>query len=249
MDFKKCYDAIVARALNDTTRSKQTGVFELHHIVPKCLGGGDEASNLVLLTPREHFICHLLLWRNDRSNYRLFASLLFFKQNTHVKNSRTYAEIREQHILFMKESNPSKFLSEASKKSKSEKLSAYSKNRSPEHLAAISAGRQGQQTRLGAVLTGETKATISNSLKDYFKHNQVSAETREKIAAANRGRVYSDDVKAKWAEAAKRRKKYKCPLCDHMPVDGGNFSKHLKKQHGLNKDEIDEIKATIAQPH
>lgn len=35
--------------------------YEKHHIIPKSLGGNNLQSNLVLLTGREHYICHLLL--------------------------------------------------------------------------------------------------------------------------------------------------------------------------------------------
>ena len=34
---------------------------ERHHIVPECLGGSDDDSNMVALTAKQHFICHLLL--------------------------------------------------------------------------------------------------------------------------------------------------------------------------------------------
>jgi len=34
---------------------------ERHHIIPRCLGGSNALDNIVSLTPREHFICHLLL--------------------------------------------------------------------------------------------------------------------------------------------------------------------------------------------
>jgi hypothetical protein len=37
------------------------GYCEKHHILPKCLGGSNDKLNLVQLTAREHFICHLLL--------------------------------------------------------------------------------------------------------------------------------------------------------------------------------------------
>ena len=37
------------------------GYFELHHITPKAAGGTNDSSNLVKLTAREHFLCHLLL--------------------------------------------------------------------------------------------------------------------------------------------------------------------------------------------
>ena len=34
---------------------------EKHHILPKCLGGTDESSNIVILPARAHIICHYLL--------------------------------------------------------------------------------------------------------------------------------------------------------------------------------------------
>ena len=34
---------------------------EKHHIIPRCIGGSDHKENLVSLTAREHFVCHLLL--------------------------------------------------------------------------------------------------------------------------------------------------------------------------------------------
>jgi hypothetical protein len=53
------YIDIVERARN---RILADGVyFERHHVIPKSLGGGNSAYNLVKLTAREHFICHRLL--------------------------------------------------------------------------------------------------------------------------------------------------------------------------------------------
>mgnify|MGYP002507823839 CR=1 FL=1 len=37
--------------------------YERHHILPRSLGGLDVAENLIKLTPREHFIAHILLWK------------------------------------------------------------------------------------------------------------------------------------------------------------------------------------------
>ena len=36
-------------------------ISEAHHIIPKSLGGSNQVSNIVFLTPREHFIAHALL--------------------------------------------------------------------------------------------------------------------------------------------------------------------------------------------
>ena len=41
-------------------RSKYT---EVHHIIPKYIGGGNEPSNLIELDVRQHKIAHWLLWK------------------------------------------------------------------------------------------------------------------------------------------------------------------------------------------
>lgn len=41
--------------------NKYTGNGEWHHIIPFSLGGTDEPSNMVYVSPREHYILHLLL--------------------------------------------------------------------------------------------------------------------------------------------------------------------------------------------
>jgi hypothetical protein len=43
---------------------------EKHHIIPKSLGGNNSKDNLVSLTAREHFICHLLLPKMVDSTYK-----------------------------------------------------------------------------------------------------------------------------------------------------------------------------------
>lgn len=57
--YKKWYDLIIERA--NTRDAKSMEVYEKHHILPKSLGGNDKKENIVILTPKEHYICHLLL--------------------------------------------------------------------------------------------------------------------------------------------------------------------------------------------
>jgi hypothetical protein len=230
MNYISIYNNIISFAKN-FNRSKSSGIFEKHHILPKCLGGTNEITNLVLLTPREHFVAHLLLWKNDKTNYKLFAPLLYFKKNKHIKNSRTFSEIRVQHILFMKTHNPSKYLSQESKRSKSEKLSEYASNRSVETRSKISKAALGKQKRLGAVLAPSSKIKISDSLKEYFSTVGVSDIARKNISVALTGYKHSDTSKQIWSIAAKNRRKYDCPECDTVQLDGGNFSRHMKLKH------------------
>jgi hypothetical protein len=63
MNYEKIYYQIINKS-KDLDRSKGFGqYYEDHHIIPKSLGGSDENSNMVLLTAREHFICHWLLYK------------------------------------------------------------------------------------------------------------------------------------------------------------------------------------------
>lgn len=67
MDYEKHYYALTNRA---STRIID-GYTEKHHIKPKCLGGTDDGSNLVRLTPEEHYLAHQLLVKIYPSNRKL----------------------------------------------------------------------------------------------------------------------------------------------------------------------------------
>jgi hypothetical protein len=57
MDYHAIYNNIV-------TNAQIRGIGdERHHIIPKSCGGSNHVENLVLLTYREHYICHCLLVR------------------------------------------------------------------------------------------------------------------------------------------------------------------------------------------
>lgn len=59
--YTKTYHQIIAHA--QQRDPSNLGYLEKHHIIPKSLGGSNARDNLVLLTAREHFICHRLLIR------------------------------------------------------------------------------------------------------------------------------------------------------------------------------------------
>lgn len=67
MDYEKHYNNLIhSRQIQQEHRKhqKKSGeYFETHHILPKCLGGNNDPINLILLTGREHFIAHKLLWK------------------------------------------------------------------------------------------------------------------------------------------------------------------------------------------
>ena len=42
-------------------------IVEVHHILPRSMGGTDETSNLIALTPKQHYEAHYLLWKAYRN--------------------------------------------------------------------------------------------------------------------------------------------------------------------------------------
>lgn len=76
MDYEKLYNNIINNAIKQVRSKSKTAYFEAHHIFPKCLGGTDEKENIVLLTAKEHFICHHLLtkiYQHDKLHFAFWS--------------------------------------------------------------------------------------------------------------------------------------------------------------------------------
>lgn len=96
MNYQKIYNGLVEKAkVRGLDKSKHEGYFEIHHIVPRCLGGSNDESNLVMLNLREHLIAHLLLWKAYPDNYKLvYAARMMSTKNGMRLNSRLYESIK-----------------------------------------------------------------------------------------------------------------------------------------------------------
>lgn len=105
--YGKIYYNLISKVQTEN-RSKKDRYFESHHILPKSLGGTNQKTNLVLLTPREHYIAHLLLVRcvEKKSVYKMISALIRFKKQ--ASSSRSYSLFRITLSKYSKgELNPS----------------------------------------------------------------------------------------------------------------------------------------------
>ena len=145
---------------------------EKHHIVPKCLGGTDEESNLVLLTAREHIIAHMLLSCINPGNLKLLFAVtkMFFIGKT--KRLDGITKISTRLLSYFKE--------ESSKAQLGKRLSSS-------HITHLS------QSHTGNILSTETKlklektryrltimgpdGAIYNSIKECSKINNIPETT------------------------------------------------------------------------
>lgn len=98
MNYSAHYSLLIERAKLRTT----TGYKEAHHIIPKCLGGTDNPSNLVDLTAREHYIAHILL-------AKIHGGTLWHAVNLMGRlkkySNRHYEKARIEHSKLLSEQN------------------------------------------------------------------------------------------------------------------------------------------------
>lgn len=140
------------------------GYCEVHHIVPRSLGGSNDKDNLISLTPRQHYIAHWMLWKACGG----VAGRSFFMMSNLGKygkvNSTTYAQARENYSEQVKKQmaerpNRPAFTPEHREKLRQAKLGC---KLSKEHRANVG------KSRLGRKLSEEHKMTISNTKKKAY---------------------------------------------------------------------------------
>ena len=110
MNHKKVYDDLCFSRFKMNRRKGDGNYYERHHIVPKWLGGGDSPDNLVLLTAREHYIAHYLLFKHyqDKKSAAAFHKMNNTINNNH-RDSKKYEELRRfQSEAFAGDKNPAK---------------------------------------------------------------------------------------------------------------------------------------------
>ena len=172
---------------------------EKHHIIPRSLGGVNTSENLAKLTPKEHFIAHLLLTKMvDGVNLRkmVYALRNMKRSNSQMKrvSSSVYADNRMKFLLTFAE------MSDEEKANRSNAIPWKGKTR-PEHGAKIT-----------AIQTGKKKPSVSAKLTGRV----FSAETIQKMSEAAKirnevpsfaGKKHSEESKKKMSETRMGRKR------------------------------------------
>jgi hypothetical protein len=198
--YTKWYNNII---LNAKKRSAIDTYTEIHHILPKSLGGNDNHENLVSLTAREHFLCHYLLTKmtSGQSYYKMcfaFNSLRRSSSNQkRLLTGRQYDTIRRVVSLARSE-----FL-----KGNTYNLGKKRGPLSDETKQKIS------QSKKGKPMSEEQKLQISKTTKGRTKSEETKQLLRkpkpegfgEKIRAARLGSKLSPETKLKISKSRKAR--------------------------------------------
>jgi len=183
MNHLKIYENIIYKAKIQSRkklRKNQEGYiyYEKHHIMPRCLGGKDEKENLVLLTAREHYICHKLLTYIYPNEYKLSVAFHYMTHNKKYNNyisSKDYVYAKELAAIFFSYI-PNVWKGRKHSDETKKKMKESWKNR-----------------RINKPVSEETKIKIG--LKS--KGRKLSEETKEKIRKSQLGKIISDETKKK----------------------------------------------------
>jgi hypothetical protein len=178
MNYHIIYDTICERAKRRTLLGMYT---ERHHIIPKCLGGSDDPSNIAVLTGKEHFIVHRLLTRLYPTNLDLAYAAWMMSRRLTI-SSANYHSLKE-HVSSLAKGRPSSF---------------KGKTHTPEAKAKVSSARKGKATWNKGIpsLSAESKVSIGTKNSEALLGKPKTEEHRANIAKARTGKPLSEAHKA-----------------------------------------------------
>ena len=98
MNYKNIYNNITKNP------KSQLGITERHHIVPRSMGGTDDPDNIVRVSPRVHYLLHLLLYKMTSGNdkKKMWYAVWNMSHQGKIKTGAMYQFIREECSKNMK---------------------------------------------------------------------------------------------------------------------------------------------------
>ena len=229
--YTKWYNQIIASGIHDYIPG-----YERHHILPRSLNGTDEKSNLIYITPRQHFICHWLLikiYSTGEEHWKMLNALRMMRAENpnqkryHTKiTSRVYERLKLEYAALQSErmrgeNNPmyQRPVSEEVRKGRS--LRARGDN-NPAKKPGV--GEKIRQSKLGKKRPKFDEEWLANikaarqGEKNGMYGKKHSEETRLKISQRAKLRKNSVESNLKRAEANRgsKREKIQCPHCRQM---------------------------------
>ena len=200
MTYKEFIDNILSTRGRYGIKSPE--YYEVHHIMPKCLGGSDDSNNKIRLYAKEHYEAHRLLAIENPDNEKLVYSWWCFANGWNPKNRERYTVTADEY-----EEAKIQYVKMMSEKNSGENSMFYGR-----HLFGEDNPHWGKKH------SEETKKLLSK----LAKQRKVSDETKEKISktlksqhrtAWNKGAKLSPEHYAKIIEALN-----KCCEAKKIPV-------------------------------
>lgn len=193
--YTKCYYNIINRAKSrDLLKEIYT---ELHHIIPRSLGGNNSKENLVKLTAREHFICHLLLPRmlvgvsKQKMSFAIWSMLNrdhSLDKSRYKINSYRYSQLKSQISVAISESNTGRKRSDQFRQQmRDRKLGKKNEKIAGENHYTKKEGYVSKISGTNHYMHGKTQSESANQKRrEKILGTKRSDETRKKQSEARR---------------------------------------------------------------
>lgn len=116
MNYERIYNQIIQKAKSELRVRTKEHYYENHHIIPRCMGGSNNKDNLVMLTAKEHFICHQLLCEIYPTNHQLIHAFWLMangytsksQQRSYKISSRLYERLKIKRRIALQTLNSSR---------------------------------------------------------------------------------------------------------------------------------------------
>lgn len=230
--YEQCYYSLIKSRQNII---RDNDIVEKHHILPKSLGGSNSKDNLVLLTPREHFIAHLLLTKMYTGVARQKMLFAFRIMAGTPRRSSTGTPPKGNAIRYIN-NRLYQQLKEETNKELSKKFTG--RIFSDTHRANLSKANKGKINTKSPEVIAEAAKKASLKLKG----RKQSAEWVEKRATKRRGSILPEEtvkkMKSAWtaerkqlqAERTKLQNSQRpiltCPHCRKSGTNPGNMNRY-----------------------
>ena len=234
MNYSRTYNRLIETRRVLCRIKSDDGLLELHHIIPRSLGGDNKKEKVFLLTPREHYLAHWLLYKIHKGQDKARMAYAFFMMSRNNPNqkrditSRMYERAKdamrsirgEAHPMYGKKIWSDEQKAEISKRQLGKNNSMYGKvpwNKgkklpplSPERIQALADFNRGRPR----------PANVRKKISEAHKGKKLSDATKQKLSVINKGKKIPRDVVEKIA-AQLRGRTHPTTTCPHCHTTGG----------------------------
>jgi hypothetical protein len=223
MNYLNIYNQLMMKRMKTPSTAEYT---ERHHVVPKCMGGDDSPDNLVVLSAKEHYVAHHLLYKHYKTTKLAHAWFMMLRCDPNQKRVFT----AKQHEAATNAHR--KVLSETMK---GEGNHFYGKTHTDETKKKISEANKGRVKSEAEISNWVAKvASKTKSPEHRAKIGRKGMVMLQNVDTLEIVRVPKDDERVQsvdWVNPRKLtpEKKYKCDYCDIETTKS-----NLKRWHNEN---------------
>lgn len=205
LKYERWYNNLIEKARSRIEKDPND-YYEVHHIIPKSLGGTNDESNLVTLTYREHIIAHMLLSEIYPNNTKLiFAARAMLIHNSNSTRPDAIKYISTRSIARIKQKAIEVRRGMKMPEGFGERIAEHNRNRvvteeTKKKISNANTGKKRSEKQLEVL----KRNSWEKGYEPWNKGMKMSEETKKKLSDTRKN-IMTDDLRKKYSESAKKR--------------------------------------------